>query len=240
MIDMRVSSTDLQKNLDQYLREVTKNEPLTITQHGKVVASIVSCSDELHLGEGEAAYQTEPGYVSYQAYLELTEKSEERFELIDGELYLLASPAYAHQSSLSELFGTFYSWFKGKSCRPLFAPFDVTLIKSETNINVVQPDILVICDTEKIDANGKYRGVPTLVVEVLSPSTRNKDMTKKLNLYQQTGVREYWLIDPDQRTAHQYVFADQSITMQKTYVGDTILQSACFPGLSVKLKELFI
>jgi Uma2 family endonuclease len=65
-------------------------------------------------------------------------------------------------------------------------------------------------------------------------------MTKKLNLYQQTGVREYWLIDPDQRTAHQYVFADQSITMQKTYVGDTILQSACFPGLSVKLKELFI
>ena len=237
---MRVSSTDLQKNLDKYLKEVTKNDPLTITKHGKVVATIVSCSDELSLKEGEAAYQTEPGYVSYQAYLQLTEKSEERFELIDGELYLLASPAYAHQTALSELYVLFYNLFKGKSCRPLFAPFDVTLIKSETNINVVQPDILVICDTEKIDADGKYKGVPTLVVEVLSPSTRTKDMTKKLNLYQQPGVREYWLIDPEQQTAHQYAFADQCITTQMKYVGDSILQSACFPGLTVKLKDLFI
>ena len=82
--------------------------------------------------------------------------------------------------------------------------------------------------------------MPALVVEVLSPSTRNKDMAKKLTLYQQTGVREYWLIDPDQKTAHQYAFADQSITTQMKYVGDAILQSACFPGLTARLKDLFI
>ena len=78
------------------------------------------------------------------------------------------------------------------------------------------------------------------MVEVLSPSTRNKDMTIKLNLYQQTGVREYWLIDPDQQTAHQYAFTDLSITTQMKHVGDAILQSTCFPGLTVKLKDLFI
>ena len=98
----------------------------------------------------------------------------------------------------------------------------------------------MICDTENIDADGKYKGVPTLVVEVLSPSTRNKDMTKKLNLYQQTGVREYWLIDPEQQTAQQYAFTDQNITTQMKYAGDSVLQSACFPGLTVKLKDLFI
>lgn len=73
---------------------------------------------------------------------------------------------------------------KGKDCEPLTAPFDVTLFKEgkAKNINVVQPDILVICDREKIDKNGKYQGIPALVVEVLSESTRSRDMIKKLDL----------------------------------------------------------
>jgi prevent-host-death family protein len=239
-IVMRVTSTDLQNSFGKYLRLAMDNEPVTIVKNGKAVASIVPCSDELRFGESETEYQTETGPVSYQDYLELMEKSDERYELIDGEIYPLTSPVYAHQYVLGKLYVTLSNWFNGKDCQPLFAPFDVTLIKSETNINVVQPDLLVICDPEKIGADGKYRGVPTLVVEVLSPATLSKDLVKKTELYLQTGVREYWTIDPEGITICQYVFSDKDIADYRVYIGDSVIQSACFPGLEVRLNELFL
>lgn len=110
--------------------------------------------------------------------MELTEESEQRFELIDGVIYNLASPSYKHQHVVHELHGTFYNWFKGKRCVPLTSPFDITFFKEEDNICVVQPDIVVICDKDNLDEKGNYKGTPTLVIEVLSPSTRSKDMLK--------------------------------------------------------------
>lgn len=237
---MRVTSTDLQNSFGKYLRLAMDNEPVTIVKNGKAVASIVPCSKELRLGESETEYQTETGPVSYQDYLELTKKSDERYELIDGELYPLTSPVYAHQQVLGKLYVILYNWFNGKDCQPLFAPFVVTLIKSETNINVVQPDLLVICDPEKIDADGQYKGVPTLIVEVLSPATLSKDLVKKTELYLQTGVREYWTVEPDVKTVCQYIFADKDIADYRVYIGDSAIQSACFPGLAVRLNELFL
>lgn len=79
---------------------------------------------------------------------------------------------------------------------PSHTPFDVTFFKEENNICVVQPDIVVICDENNIDEKGEYKGIPALVVEVLSPSSRNKDMLKKLESYKQCGVNEYWIVDP--------------------------------------------
>lgn len=107
-------------------------------------------------------------------------------------MYLLASPNYKHQVAIGETYGTFYNYFKGKKCRALTSPFDVTLYKSKENVNVVQPDIIVMCDSENIDSKGKYNGIPTLIVEVISPSTRNKDMKKKFELFKMTGISEYW------------------------------------------------
>src|SRR5690606_19766038 len=110
-----------------------------------------------------------------------------------------------------------YNWFRGKSCTPLTSPFDVTFVKSEDNINVVQPDLIVVCDKENIDVKGKYQGVPTLVVEVLSPSTRSKDMIKKLDLYRQCGVKEYWVVDPVHEQIMVYSFADQEIAISRSF-----------------------
>jgi len=234
-----VSATEIKNSFGKYLKQALQNDPVTITKNGKAVARLVPCNEPLLLRDSAAEINRVPEKMSYEAYLDLVETSEERYELIDGEVYLLASPMYAHQSALSELYVLFYNWFKGKDCRPLFAPFDVTLFKSETNINVVQPDILVICDRDKIDAQGKYHGVPALIVEVSSPSTRRKDMLKKLDLYMQTGVGEYWLIDPERKTALLYTFADNDIADCRPFVGSAVLESACFPGLQVSLDALF-
>ena len=119
------------------------------------------------------------------------------------------------------------------------SPFDVTLKKSESNINVVQPDIIVICDTDKIDGSGKYQGVPTLVVEVLSKSTKTKDMLKKLDLYMKSGVKEYWLVDPDKKEVTVYTFNKYEIEDRNTYIGDMIAKSIIFSGLEVKLADIF-
>jgi Uma2 family endonuclease len=141
--------------------------------------------------------------------------------------------------SVAEIFAIFHNWFKGKKCRPLTSPFDVTLIKSKDNINVVQPDIIVICDTDKVDAAGKYKGVPTLAVEVLSRSTRSKDMLKKLDLYMQTDVKEYWIVDPDKKEVSIYNFEKHDIADHNTYIGDMIVMSKAFEGLEVRLTDIF-
>jgi Uma2 family endonuclease len=143
------------------------------------------------------------------------------------------------QVIVTEILVKFSNWFEGKKCRPLTSPFDVTLFKGEGNANVVQPDIIVICDTDKVDEKGKYRGIPTLVVEVLSGSTRRKDMVKKTDLYMQTGVQEYWMVDPEKNEIYLYTFNGQDIKDYRVYSGDGLVISDAFVGFTVKLSELF-
>ena len=103
----------------------------------------------------------------------------------------------------------------------------------------MQPDIIIICDTDKIDASGKYKGVPALVVEVLSGSTKTKDMVKKLDLYMQTGVKEYWIVDPDKKEVTVYCFEKYDIADHNTYMRDMTVKSKIFSGLEVNLAEIF-
>ena len=241
---MRVPSTKVQNNFGKYLKYVEVNEEIIVTKKGKDVARILPCKDvEKNLvEEGAAEYQTREGWVTYEEFLELTEASEQRFELIDGVVYNLAAPFYGHQHAVGEIYGTFYIWFKDKKCTPLTSPFDVTLMKSEDNICVVQPDILVICDNDKIDKEGRYKGVPTLVVEILSESTRSKDMLKKLDLYRHCGVREYWLADPKNKLVHIYILEKNEITDSMVFQKDAqeYAESAYFDGLKVSLKDVFL
>ena len=127
---------------------------------------------------------------------------DERWELIDGEAWLMASPTEWHQILLGRMHGELYIYLKGKPCRALPAPFDVLIPKDEDPEEeddkvdtVVQPDIVVYCDRTKLrEAFG--RGAPELVVEILSKSTETKDRKLKYRRYERAGVREYWIVDP--------------------------------------------
>ncbi|WP_245628164.1 Uma2 family endonuclease [Shouchella shacheensis] len=199
------------------------------------------CDGENSVTEEQPEYRSSIGWVTYEEFMELTEESEQRFELIDGVTYNLASPSYKHQHAVSELHGPFYNWFKGTPCMPLTSPFDVTFFKKENNICVVQPDIVVICDKDNVDERDKYRGTPTLVVEVLSSSTRSKDMLKKLELYQQCGVKEYWIVDPINEHMLIYLLEDNDIINNKTYSKHArqTARSDVFEGLEADLQEVF-
>lgn len=240
---MRVPSTEVQNNFGKYLKFVEVNEEVIVTKNGRDIARILPCNDldKNLMAEEALEYQTREGRVTYEEFLELVEASDQRFELIDGIVYNLASPSYKHQYAIRGIMGAFYNWFKNKKCISLTSPFDVTLFKAEDNICVVQPDILIICDPDNMDKEGKYKGVPTLVVEVLSPSTRKKDMLKKLELYQQCGVKEYWMVDPKNMLINVYVLEQDEISDIRAFQqgAHEYAESAYFSGLKVELAEVF-
>jgi len=237
---MRVASTEVQNNFGKYLNFAAASEEIIITRNGKDIAKIVACSADDCVNEECGIYEdSDKPKVTYEEFLELTENSDLRYELIDGEVFMLASPSYAHQTAIAEILVRFHNWFKGKKCRPLTSPFDVTLIKGEDNKNVVQPDIIVICDTETIDAKGRYRGIPTLVVEVLSPSSKKHDMLRKLDLYMKTGISEFWLVDTQKKAIYVYSFEDKTILDYTTFLNDDSVKSSVFEGLEISLKEVF-
>ncbi len=176
--------------------------------------------------------------------MELVESSDQRYELIDGEVYLLASPSFQHQVIVNEIAWHFGNYFRGKPCQSVTAPLDIRLFgiatKFEEDPNVVQPDIVVICDREKVNEDGRYEGIPTLVVEVLSPSTKSKDMVAKLNLYMKSGVSEYWIVDIKSKAIFKYSFSEKREIEELTILKeeDTI-KSTAFEGLELPLKDIF-
>lgn len=238
---MRVPSTKIQNNFGKYLKYVEAGEEIIVTKSGKDAAQIVLCHDADYVKEEQSAYRPSDGRVTYEEFLELTKESEQRFELIDGIIYNLASSSYKHQRVVGELYGAFYNWFKGKKCVPLTSPFEVTFFKEENNICVVQPDIVIICDKDNLDEKGNYKGTPTLVVEVLSPSTRSKDMLKKLELYKQCGVNEYWIVDPINEYMLVYALEDNDIVNSKTYSKSAhqVVRSEVFEELEADLQDVF-
>jgi Uma2 family endonuclease len=148
----------------------------------------------------------ETTHYTYGDYLNWPE--DVRYELIDGEAYMMApAPTVSHQTVVIEIASQVHAALKGTPCQVLTAPLDVRLPKAEEGDDqidtVVQPDILVICDKRKIDRRG-VRGAPDWVVEVLSPSTAGIDHVKKRRIYEQAGVREYWLIQPIDRVLIVY------------------------------------
>jgi len=242
---MIVSTTDIQNNFGKYLK-LAQHEEVVITKNGKKTAKLKAYTENEDEGrwlvsEGSPSYSPHGIRVTYEEYLKIVEESENRYEYIDGEIFLLASPLYPHQKAVKEIFGAFILWFANKECEPLVSPFDVTLFRldNEEKVNVVQPDILVICDPEKIDEKGKYRGTPTLVVEVLSDSTWSRDMLKKLDLYMESGIKEYWVINTSASEIYVYVFANNIIETIISCKGDGLAESVVFPGLNVALKQVF-
>jgi Uma2 family endonuclease len=138
----------------------------------------------------------------------LTWPEDTRYELIDGEAYLMApAPDLVHQDVAGEVFSQVHTQLAGKPCRAFVAPVDVRLPKSneaDYQIDtVVQPDVLVVCDPSKLDRRG-VRGAPDWVLEVLSPSTAGHDQVLKRLIYERAGVREFWLVHPMDRVLTIY------------------------------------
>ncbi len=148
------------------------------------------------------AYKTDHRYTIDDYY---ALPDDQRVELIDGKFYDMGAPAMIHQKILGDLYILFRecSDRHGMPCEVYLSPCDVRL--DMDNYTMVQPDLLVICREYDIHAI-RYEGAPDLVVEILSPSSRSKDMILKLYKYQNAGVREYWIVDPKYRTVTVHCF----------------------------------
>lgn len=152
--------------------------------------------------EAVMAYQIKKqGEFTLEDYYELPD--ERRVELIDGVFYDMASPTSIHQMISSEICRLLKDYIDKKhgKCIPLAAPIDVRLSCDDNTM--VQPDVLVVCDRNKIIRRCIY-GAPDFIAEILSLSTRRKDMIVKLKKYSESGVREYWLVDPDRKKVVVY------------------------------------
>lgn len=181
---------------------------------------------------GSTAKRIDKKYT-YADYL--TWPDEERWEIIGGEAYdMTPAPSIGHQQSVIKLAGVFDAFFRGKQCITLIAPTDVVL--DETNI--VQPDLLVVCDREKItDAN--IQGAPDMVIEVLSPSTKLKDKREKKSLYERFGVKEYILVHPQDGMVDRYRLVEGRYLSEDVFNWDETLTSYAFPDLTLNLWEIF-
>lgn len=176
---------------------------------------------------------------TYDDYLNWTD--DQRIELIDGQIYLMAPPSTMHQRILREIFTVFSVYLKGKKCEAFCAPFGVKFTeKSEKDIKtVVEPDIVVICDKSKLDNNG-CKGAPDLIVEITSPSTARKDRVEKFNLYEKYGVKEYWIVEPDLKIVNVFALQENNrYGRPEIYTEDDKIKVSIFDDLSIDLKDVF-
>ncbi|WP_252504795.1 Uma2 family endonuclease [Sporosarcina sp. Marseille-Q4943] len=160
-----------------------------------------------------------------------------RWELIDGIPYnMTPAPSTAHQQIVGELFFALRSHFGKSGCSVFIAPFDVQLEESDQH-TIVQPDLSVFCKEQTIHSN-RAIGVADLLVEVLSPSTALKDRNEKFILYERSGVKEYWLVDPLNHTIELYGLSDGRYSRRKVFGVDDTLNSFVFPELSIDMKNI--
>ncbi len=186
------------------------------------------------------------GTYSYADYL--TWRFEEMVELIKGKISRMSpAPRTSHQRISWNLSFKIQTYLQHKKCVAFAAPFDVKLFdykksKKENKdiVTVVQPDLCIICDAEKIDDYG-CNGAPDLIVEILSPGNSKKEMRVKYDLYEKALVREYWVADPERETVQVFTLNDENKYYHvKTYISDDTMYSHIFPDLEVNLPEVFV
>ncbi len=172
----------------------------------------------------------------------LTWSEEERWEIINGVPYLQVAPTWQHQAVLLELARQFANYLQDKSCRVFTAPFDLRIPeaneKDEETINVVQPDIIIICDNSRLKKTGYY-GVPELIIEVVSPSTGQKDKIEKFNLYEKAGVKEYWIVEPDEKVVMVFTLEEGRYGRPQMYSEEDKVKVSIFDDLVIDLKPVF-
>ncbi len=184
------------------------------------------------------------GTYTYADYL--LWRFKEQVELLRGKLFKMSpAPREIHQRVLNEINFELMSFFRDKTCRVYPAPFDVRIPAKGTKgttdnqiYTIVQPDLCVVCDLEKIDGRGCI-GAPDLVVEILSPSNSRKDLKDKYEIYQEAGVPEYWIVDADDKAIYRYVLeGDIYIGLPPVSEGD-VFSSRKFPEMKIDTRLIF-
>jgi Uma2 family endonuclease len=173
-------------------------------------------------------------------YADLIEWDEDvRAELHDGEAVMMSPPVRIHQGISTELVLQLGNFLKGKNCKLYAAPFGVRLFpkKDRSDKTVFEPDIVVICDKEKLDERG-CNGAPDLVIEITSPSTARYDRIYKFRKYQQAGVREYWIVDPDTMSVHVCILENDKYVVSAYDETETIPVTV-LEGCEIDLKAVF-
>ena len=176
-------------------------------------------------------------YYTYADYCKWPE--DELWELIDGKAYAKAMPVRAHQDVALEIAHQLKLFLKGHKCNVFIAPFSVRLNADKKDDTVVAPDILVVCDESKL-ADGKgVVGAPDFIVEVLSPSTVAHDWKTKYGLYQKYGVKEYWIVDPGNRTLAVNILENDTYVTQVYANSESDVPVKTLDGCTINLAEVF-
>lgn len=185
------------------------------------------------------------GIYSYADYL--TWRLDESVELIKGKIMAMSpAPSRKHQTVITNVGGELYRYFNKTPCRLFYAPFDVklydrrkSLLSNNEAFSVVQPDLCVICDRDKLTEQG-CDGAPDWIIEILSPGNSRKEVRLKYDLYEESGVTEYWLVFPYEHIVQQFVLDEQGkYQLRGLYPGNETVSPHLFPDLQIDLNEVF-
>ena len=174
----------------------------------------------------------------------LTWEENDRVEIIDGEVFMMAPPSSVHQEIAAELTRQFGNYLEGKQCKVYPAPFGVRLFEQDGETpedvdTVVEPDLSVVCDRSKIDKHG-CKGAPDLIIEILSPSSLRHDRFVKLGLYQRAGVREYWIVDPEYKSVQVFTQdKTSSLRIAEEYGREDVARVNVLEGCFIDLGKVF-
>ncbi|MCC5945368.1 MAG: Uma2 family endonuclease [Bernardetiaceae bacterium] len=185
------------------------------------------------------------GTYTYADYL--TWRFEQSVELIKGKIFKMSpAPSSRHQKISGKLYVKIFMAFQKNTCDIYSAPFDVRLLDKKKSkkankeiYTVVQPDICVICDKNKIDKRGAI-GAPDLIIEILSPGNSKKEMKTKYALYEEAGVKEYWIVFPSEHVLQQFILKEQGkYELKNSFTEDEVFNAHIFPDLQIDLSEIF-
>ena len=178
------------------------------------------------------------GIYTYADYLMW--KIKDRVEILKGKIFKMSpAPAISHQSISFNLSGLFFMYFHNKPCKAFASPFDVVFKnKDGKEDTVVQPDLCVVCDPEKLADGKRCQGAPDLIIEILSPGNSKKELKNKYELYQEAGVREYWLVHPQDEYVIINVLENNQYRALPPFV-DKEVTSVIFPDLSLQTEDIF-
>lgn len=179
------------------------------------------------------ALQLQPEILTLEQYEALPQ--ERRVEVFEGAVYDMASPSQNHQTILTELLVSLRNYIREKSgiCSVFPAPFDVKL--NDNPLTIVQPDLMVICDKDKLDGK-RCNGAPDFIIEIVSPSNPADDYIRKLYYYEHYGVREYWIVDPRRKTITVNYFENNMISVQYSF--DSVIKVNIYDDLYINFSDI--
>ncbi len=179
------------------------------------------------------ALQSQPELCTLKQYELLPEDN--RVEVFDGIIYNMSGPSVEHQTISTELTTILNTYIKNhqSKCRVFHAPFDVKL--SDNPLTIVQPDVMIICDKDKLDGK-RCNGAPDFIIEIVSPRNPADDYIKKLYYYKNAGVREYWIVDPRRKTVTVNYFEKNILNIQYSF--DSVIKVNIYDDLLINFSDI--